>query len=1354
MSVRNPLPALLAAAVVFIVTFVFSASGIPVRALAAAGLPVVTPTPLGGASSQVGQATPLPQFQGADQAVRAAFQQAMQKNSAQVQAPGLLVFDPYIDHIDFSQDGSSALVWIGLRDRETGDVVASEPGISIARNLKQALSGDPASWSISLPGGSQSAVDWANQIRALPQDLLTPDVQDRYLSQPANQPAGIQAVDSAQVFTGYKLPWAAGLSKYVTNSIGHVYSVDGGYASCPTTCRYAFDFADGTMFSLIAAKGGTVKSFKWTCPNGGTSCTNFLILEDQSTIPTSYQIYYHMAYNTIPERLRTVGAAVAQGEYIGNADDTGNSTGHHLHFHVYTSPTATDWSWGYSVDFTFDDVTTNGGRPRTCSEASAYPNMGSQCMSHNLYTSGNTPANLPQGSLDQPADMQMITSRMVHVEGSASDDIQVTRIQVVANYDGTWENVDDITLGDNGLYAKDVDLCTLTIPDGPFDLSVRIYDREGSLAPGIPVRHLIKAFTCGGVEPPAPPACVPAANQVALYADTDFRGTCQKFDMNTSAGYTASTLTTIGDNKAASIQVGSSVRAVLYDRSGDVTAAQIAGRIETFESSDTSLIDNRIGANHVSGLWVLPRSNYPDEPVIRPVGNKIAATASPSSVDSLVLAWDGGVSATAFDFSLVGVATNWTSSVSGANSVSVGNLAAGSYTFTVRSKNSVSTKTSSKTFTVTQASLPTAAARTVPFTDSMESGAGNWVSSGLWRLGSVNVGGKGATQAWIFNNGTDYNNATYRAGDLTSPPVTIPATGTYYLRFAYYMDTEDGYAFWDQRLVQISVDGGPFIDLIQLTDDKEPIGPVWLNSGPLSLAKFAGETIRVRFHFDAIDQDYNSGLGWMVDDVSINSTAPDTSCADTSSTPDTAQAITMGATVSAMICPERDIDYYKVTAKTGQPVVIDIDARTLSPASKLDSVVTLLDVDKRSPIAESDDEQYGVLQDSNLPYVFQRDGTYYIKVKAWNYPGVGGKDFFYNLSLKSNVPVAPQDASIQFPVDSQQVPATPFMINVSATDYDGGSVAQVDFYWHGPDWSQNWVKLGTDKNGSDGWSYRVDPSQYGGVQGSALYVQAISRTGGVKGAVMWDLAPDLAIPHSELEPLPAPINSTVLLLNWSATDLQNDIDHFDLQYQEITGSGTSAWKDWQDAFHPYPIPGYARSAWFSGLPGVTYNFRLRAVNHAGNAEYWMDQPQASTTLGVTCTPDANEIANQTQSNAYLLPRDDFSPVLNFCKSTQAGAGDVDWFMLDAKAGETLLFMIVPGGGGTAFTANLYNASSQLAAWTSTDYENSVSARWVAPVSGRYYLEIKPLRAGMAGTDMKYGVWYGSGNWLYFPITIK
>ena len=402
MTVRKILAA---CAAVFISTFFFSASGIPARALASAGLPIWTPTPAKPGNVPPVE-TPVPQLQASDLAIQTALQEAVDQNRYQIL--GFLVYEVFIDHIDYSQDGSTALVWMALRDSQTGEVVASEPGLSIARIEKQGALSDPPGWMISL----STAADFADQVRALPVELQTQNVIDHFLP-----PTTKSVVASAQVFSGYKLPWTAGAAKRVSNSIGHVVSVSGGLTSCPATCRYAFDFSDGTMFPMIAAKGGTVRSVKTSCSNGNSECTNFLILEDQSTIPTTYQVYFHMAYNTVPERLRTVGATVRQGEYIGDADDTGASTGHHLHYHVYSTPNKSDWSWGTSVDITFDDVPVNGGRPRTCPEANEHPDMGSQCLPSNYYTSGNTPANPPRGTLDLPSDQQMISSRKTRVQG-------------------------------------------------------------------------------------------------------------------------------------------------------------------------------------------------------------------------------------------------------------------------------------------------------------------------------------------------------------------------------------------------------------------------------------------------------------------------------------------------------------------------------------------------------------------------------------------------------------------------------------------------------------------------------------------------------------------------------------------------------------------------------------------------------------------------------------------------------------------------------------------------------------------------------------------------------------------------
>ena len=61
--------------------------------------------------------------------------------------------------------------------------------------------------------------------------------------------------------------------------------------------------------------------------------------------------------------------------------------------------------------------------------------------------------------------------------------------------------------------------------------------------------------------------------------------------------------------------------------------------------------------------------------------------------------------------------------------------------------------------------------------------------------------------------------------------------------------------------MQVSTDNGvTFTDLYQLSEDTQ--GIIWLDSPAISLANFAGQTVRLRFKFDALDGLDNSGLGW------------------------------------------------------------------------------------------------------------------------------------------------------------------------------------------------------------------------------------------------------------------------------------------------------------------------------------------------------------------------------------------------------------------------------------------------------------------------------------------------------------
>ena len=276
-----------------------------------------------------------------------------------------------LDDIQFNDTETQAVLWMAENDPETGETLAREPDIVLA------LWDDAAnSWTLHLTSDSDFA------------DLfMTTDFKDYEIAERFNPDADPKAGPTTKIYGGYKLPWEAGLTKRLTWSVAH--------SSCNPKyyCTNAYDFADGTMFEVMAAKGGYVYHWRDTCRNGDAGCTNSITLEDRTTTPWTYQIYLHFAQNSIPAELKTQGVFVAQGQKIGRADDTGLSTGHHLHFMVIEKDTldsCKNYCFGNAVPISFLDVeinwdaATQGGRPRLASEAKWYGGTG-----RTNYTSGN-----------------------------------------------------------------------------------------------------------------------------------------------------------------------------------------------------------------------------------------------------------------------------------------------------------------------------------------------------------------------------------------------------------------------------------------------------------------------------------------------------------------------------------------------------------------------------------------------------------------------------------------------------------------------------------------------------------------------------------------------------------------------------------------------------------------------------------------------------------------------------------------------------------------------------------------------------------------------------------------------------
>ncbi|MCD4753549.1 MAG: M23 family metallopeptidase [Anaerolineaceae bacterium] len=580
------------------------------------------------------------------------------------------LFDLQIDHIEFSDDQSLALVWFALLDPPTGELLATVPGLVIAVQVSTP-SDNPDSWKMTF----QHQQSWTDVVWDLPEQLMSQEEKQTYTGKTQPVP------HDSQIFTGYKLPWPQGIPIKLSGSIAHVYI----YKTCPDTCLYAFDFWNGEMFPVSAAKSGVVKRAIWEHPNGNTQNTNYILIEDTSTNPTTYQIYYHLAYDSIPENLRTPGAPVYQGQFIGLADDTGASTAHHLHFMVHTNPNS---YWGNSVDIVFDEVLINNGRPRTCIEAENFPEYGSQCVTGDWFISQNAAELPPTIVVSSPTQNQVIETLTFPIIAEANDDNGVASIQAYLRQDDEgW-----MLYGEpqsSASFFLDVNLCESNFTSTSIDVALEVTDTSGKVTStkNNPI-SILNNFPCE--EYNHDQECMPNPYEITLFNQANYLGACTKLSPGEFSNMAEAW--EVGSNETASIKVGENVYTILF------TDANMAGCQETFTSSDPDLSDNPTGNNSVSSLIV---SHYPPAPSSPILPNSFIATDE----DRLGIAWNGDgeryYASLVHNGELIRTKDWFTDTY-----WELGSLTVGEYEMFVIAKNISGTAESSFTFTIIEAEQP------------------------------------------------------------------------------------------------------------------------------------------------------------------------------------------------------------------------------------------------------------------------------------------------------------------------------------------------------------------------------------------------------------------------------------------------------------------------------------------------------------------------------------------------------------------------------------------------------------------------------------------------------------------------
>lgn len=427
-------------------------------------------------------ATPLPPQVASEaekQALWAAYQDRYEQFLASnVDDPISDLFEPVLDEAFITTDGKNAVLWLALRDY-SGRVLATEPGMALAT-----LS--PGGWQVLLRGDP----DWDELVSQLPEGFLPEEFQPA-IGQDLNA--------SPQTIWGYYyLPYVAGTAHKLEGSVLHFNNYPPlGYPSCPIDyCRYAYDFTDVGHFPLVASRAGTVVSYRDTCPDGNTTCTNYVVLYDAGW---NYQIYLHLANGTVPNHF-VEGTYVGRGAYIGDTDDTGYSTSEHVHFMVVPSfwyAEGDRYPWGSSLDIRFTDVSINNGIPRSCYEVTHLPiyDGATQCLgnmadplnpSNDWFTSGNTGANPPTGQLTRPVTGATVapgSNPLMDVTANTQDDVHVNTAVLQGLINGSWVELAPRVSNPNasGVFDWDVNLCQAGPLNGPLEVALKIWDHEGNV---------------------------------------------------------------------------------------------------------------------------------------------------------------------------------------------------------------------------------------------------------------------------------------------------------------------------------------------------------------------------------------------------------------------------------------------------------------------------------------------------------------------------------------------------------------------------------------------------------------------------------------------------------------------------------------------------------------------------------------------------------------------------------------------------------------------------------------------------------------------------------------------------------
>ena len=198
-------------------------------------------------------------------------------------------------------------------------------------------------------------------------------------------------------------------------------------------------------------------------------------------------------------------------------------------------------------------------------------------------------------------------------------------------------------------------------------------------------------------------------------------------------------------------------------------------------------------------------------------------------------------------------------------------------------------------------------------------------------------------------------------------------------------------------------------------------------------------------------------------------------------------------------------------------------------------------------------------------------------------------------------------------------------------------------------------------------------------------------------------------------------------------------------YQWRTEPGT-----W-DAANTLTFPASQRSTWFAGQPGVSYAFRLRAVDVNNQSEPWPagDAAETSVTLPGVCTPDAFEPDDDLAQASALAPGE-------WAQRNLCGPGNPDWFRVEIGKASDYFVSALSQNGGAAVSITVYpqDGATILAGGAAAGVGQGVDVLFRPAAAGIYYLKVDPLVANLVGTDAVYTVMVSEAKEIDLPLVVR